>query len=241
LYVAPLFLLLTFRPIANEKNLRLPVWKVVRPGGPAFVRAEYLCSKTKSAGCSWLGYQSNQIYRSRSGGDACAASAYAKALHDVQAKGGEFKYLMVLDYRYTYDATEDMRRALLFMQSWARGTAAVMVGWWFPTGHLRVLGAHPSVGVQHLTHKKRVDFGVTSGVAYDYFPVSDGFSDADRGLLPLNVGSFDLNGGVRLKYFLRRRGYVGLTAKYHLINYANRGGTDLGGNAFTVDLAFGSH
>src|SRR6202035_646118 len=29
-----------------------------------------------------------------------------------------------------------------------RGTASVMVGEWFPTGHLQALGSHPSVGVQ---------------------------------------------------------------------------------------------
>lgn len=282
-------------------------------------------------------------------------SEYAKALHDVQTKGAEFKYLMELGYRYSYDATEDVRPTLLFLQSWARGllaqggldlselfiarvlageitnpeasfhadravcpriaqvedqlrrynqktfatrrdstrgTAAVMVGWWFPTGHLQVLGSHPSVGVQlgkrnklneydvtwcfrflhptpqeysfvrqdtlytsryydggyigfeytrYLVHKKYLDFGVISGIAYDYFSVSDGFSNEDHGLLPLNVGSFDFNSGLRLKYFLRRRAYVGLTAKYHLINYANDGGTDLSGNAFTVDLSFGSH
>ena len=174
-----------------------------------------------------------------------------------------------------------------------RGTASIMVGGWFPTGHLQVLGSHPSVGVQlggrnklneydvtwqfrflhptpqdytfvrqdtvhsshyydggyigfeytrYFIHKKYIDFGYTSGIGYDYFSVADGFqSGGNTGLGPLNVGSFDFNNGFRLKYFFRRGTFIGLTAKYHLIDYPNKGGTDLTGNAFTLDLSFGSH
>jgi hypothetical protein len=176
----------------------------------------------------------------------------------------------------------------------ARGTAAISVGWWFPTGHLQqVLGAHPAVGIQlggrnkwneyditwnirfgyptpqrytflrldtlyttnyydggyvgfeytrYILHRTHVDLGLTTGIGYDYFDVADGWSShPDNPGLPLNVGSFDFNNGIRLKYFLRRKAYIGLTAKYHLIHYNNSGGTNLDGNAFTLDLSFGSH
>jgi hypothetical protein len=175
-----------------------------------------------------------------------------------------------------------------------RGTAAVTVGWWFPTGRLReVLGAHPAVGIQlggrnkwneydvswnirfgyptpqrytflrndtlyatnyydggyagfeytrYLLHRTHFELGLTSGIGYDYFDVADGWgSHSDNPGQPLNVGSFDFNNGIRLKYFLRRKAYIGLTAKYHCIHYANSGGTNLDGNAFTLDLSFGSH
>lgn len=175
------------------------------------------------------------------------------------------------------------------------GTAAVMMGWWFPTDRLRqVLGSHPSVGMQlgyrtprneyditwnvrflyptpktytfvrqdsaytsnyydggyigfeysrFFVHRKRIDFGYTAGIAYDYFSVGDGWSDQHRAtnIEPLNVGSFDLNYGLRFKYFLHCKAFVGLTAKYHLIHYNNEGGTDLTGNAYTLDLLFGSN
>ncbi len=175
-----------------------------------------------------------------------------------------------------------------------RGTAAVMVGWWFPTGRLQTLGSHPSVGVQlggrnkwneydvtwslrfgyptpktytymradtlyhsnyydggyigfeytrYFVHRKHVDFGFITGMGYDYFSIADGWSmhPHDYALVPINVGSFDWNNGLRLKYFLKQKAYIGLTAKYHLIRYDNPGGTNLDGNAFTLDLSFGSH
>ncbi len=95
---------------------------------------------------------------------------------------------------------------------------------------------------RYLLHRKYVDLGLTSGIGYDYFSVADGWSNhTDNPGLPLNVGSFDFNNGIRLKYFFRRKAYIGLTAKYHLIHYDNSGGTNLDGNAYTLDLTFGSH
>ena len=149
-------------------------------------------------------------------------SDYARALTDMQ--GAQFKYHVVLNYRYAYDATEDARKTFLFLRSWARvllstrqldssalficrvlageipdpkaalksnpsscprvsqlqdqlavynqknfiarrdgrrGTASVMVGGWFPTGHLDVLGSHPSVGVQLGGRNKLNEYDVT--------------------------------------------------------------------------------
>lgn len=285
-------------------------------------------------------------------------SDYARELKNATTQGGKFRYYLQLEYPYRYDATEEARMTLLFIQTWARnleakpgldkdelfichtlagdiadpatvvqtdpgscprlshtwqyfnaynnavftarrntkkGTAAVLVGWWIPTGKLRqVLGTHPSIGVQlgvrnklneydltwcfrfgnptpqpytfirndtpytsnyydggyigleytrYLVHRKYLDFGFISGIAYDYFSVANGWgNDPDIAHLePFNVGSFDWNNGLRVKYFLKRRAYVGLTAKYHLIHYDNSGGTNIDGNAYTVDLSFGSH
>ena len=281
---------------------------------------------------------------------------YAKELKEVESQ--RFRYYLKLKAPYYYDATDNARQTILFLQSWARdiqknhpqdstgsfisrtvsgdiadpkallkafpescpriaqaeknldtydnigfmscrdrrtGTAAIMMGWWFPTDHLRqVLGSHPSVGLQlgyrtkrneydltwnvrflyptprpytfvrqdsvytsnyydggyigfeysrYFVHQKHIDLGYTAGIAYDYFSVADGWSDHHRAtnIVPLNVGSFDLNYGLRFKYFLHCGAFIGLTAKYHLIHYNNDGGTDLSGNAYTVDLLFGSH
>src|SRR5262249_36532961 len=110
-----------------------------------------------------------------------------------------------------------------------KGTAAVLTGWWIPTGRLRqVLGAPPSVGAplgvrnkkneydftgnvrfgyptprtytflrddtlyntnyydggyigfeytRYVVHTHRLDLGCTTGIGYDYFSVSDGWSN----------------------------------------------------------------
>ena len=282
---------------------------------------------------------------------------YARELKEIGSYGEKFKYYLKLKPPYYYDATDNARKTIVFLQSWARdilrtrspdstglficrtlagdipdpkaalhaspqscprivmaeknlenynnivfrnerdgvrATAALTVGWWSPTGHLQVLGSHPSVGLilggrnkrneytlnwnvrfgfptpqpyvfvrqdtaytsryydggyigfeytRYFVHAKRIDLGYTSGIAYDYFSVADGWSEHTRThyIVPLNVGSFDFDNGLRFKYFFHRSAYIGLTAKYHLIHYNNDGGTDLGGNAFTLDLAFGSH
>jgi hypothetical protein len=283
---------------------------------------------------------------------------FARELKEAETKSSAFRYYLKLKSPYYYDATDNARKTILFLRSWAQdiqknrpldstasfvcrtvsgdisdpkallkafpgscprivqaeknlenynnigftscrdastGTAAVIVGWWFPTGHLgSVLGSHPSVGMQlgyrtkrneyditwnvrflyptprlytfvrqdsvytsnyydggyigfeysrFFVHQKHVDLGYTAGIAYDYFSVADGWSDHHRetNIVPLNVGSFDFNFGLRFKYFLHCGTFFGLTAKYHLIHYNNDGGTDLAGNAYTLDLLFGSH
>ncbi len=173
-----------------------------------------------------------------------------------------------------------------------RGTASIVVGGWFPTGHLQVLGPHPSVAVQlgwrdkrneyditwgfrflhptpqqytfvrndtiyssryydggyvgfeytrYFVHKKYIDLGYTGGIGWDYFSVADGITGEHHDFGTLNVNSFNFNYGLRIKYFLPRGTFIGLTAKYNVLAYSNKGGTDLTGNAFTLDLSFGSH
>lgn len=96
---------------------------------------------------------------------------------------------------------------------------------------------------RYFVHRKYFDIGVTTGLAYDYFSVVDGWRDDPdlAHLEPFNVGSADWNNGLRIKYYFKRRNYIGLTAKYHLIHYANDGGTNVDGDAYTLDLSFGSH
>ncbi|HTJ13252.1 MAG TPA: hypothetical protein VL547_14550 [Dinghuibacter sp.] len=96
---------------------------------------------------------------------------------------------------------------------------------------------------RYLIHRKRYEFGVVSAIAYDYFSIANGLGSNDEGERhwgSFNEGSFDFNNGVRFKYFLRPKLNIGLAVKYHIINYDNHGGTDMGGNAFTVDLSVGT-
>jgi len=96
---------------------------------------------------------------------------------------------------------------------------------------------------RYIFHTGRLELGLTSAAGYDWFDVIDGFKDdySIAHLEPFNEGSFDFSNGFRVKYYSRRGTFVGLAAKYHLIHYSNEGGTDLSGNAFTIDLVWGIH
>jgi hypothetical protein len=95
---------------------------------------------------------------------------------------------------------------------------------------------------RYFVHKTHLDIGFITAIAYDYFDAFNGLGNSDtNGKVPYNIGSLDINGGAQIKYFIGRGPFIGIQAKYHLINYANTGGTDLSGNAFTIDFVFGSH
>jgi hypothetical protein len=96
---------------------------------------------------------------------------------------------------------------------------------------------------RYFIHHKYLDVGFTSGLGYDYFDVTDESKNdhPDFSYSPATVGSLVFNNGIRVKYFFRKQYFLGLTAKYSLMHYPNTGGTNLTGNAFSVDLVFGSH
>ncbi len=83
---------------------------------------------------------------------------------------------------------------------------------------------------------QKTDFGITLGVGYDGFDVAEYYDDY---LDPTTIGSFNANGGFKLNYFVGPSFYIGLQAKYNWINYGNPNGTNLNGDAYTIDLIFG--
>ncbi|HTS44741.1 MAG TPA: hypothetical protein VMH01_10115 [Puia sp.] len=96
---------------------------------------------------------------------------------------------------------------------------------------------------RYFIHKPKYEIGFTSAIGYDGFDFTSqsGDSLAGKNITPEAIGSFDFSNGIRIKYFLRPGLYIGIAAKYHFINYCNKGGTDVGGNAFTIELLLGSH
>ena len=58
-------------------------------------------------------------------------------------------------------------------------------------------------------------------------------------LKPLSINSFNFNTGLRFNYFFNARGFIGLQSRYNFINYGNKGGTSLRGDAISIDLLFG--
>ncbi len=92
---------------------------------------------------------------------------------------------------------------------------------------------------RYFIHTIKCDFGPTIGVGYDEFDIA---SDTDvklTSLSPSDITTLNLNTGVRFKYFFHKALNVGLVLKYNFIHYENKGGTDLRGNAFSIDISCG--
>ena len=92
---------------------------------------------------------------------------------------------------------------------------------------------------RYLVHTIKFDFGPTFGVGYDEFDIA---SDTDvklTSLSPAEIITLNLNTGLRFKYFFHKALNAGLVLKYNFIHYENKGGTDLRGNAFSIDLLCG--
>ncbi len=98
---------------------------------------------------------------------------------------------------------------------------------------------------RYVIHKASFEAGLIAGIGYDYFDAFNGLGGSStyngHNLIPYNIGSVDFNAGLNIKWFIHRRASIGIQAKYHCINYANPGGTDLGGNAVSIDLSFGAN
>jgi hypothetical protein len=54
-----------------------------------------------------------------------------------------------------------------------------------------------------------------------------------------SINSLNVNLGLGYKYFYNKTGFLGLDAKYNMVNYRNTGGTDLSGNTVTLGLTLG--
>ncbi|MBZ5855503.1 hypothetical protein [Flavihumibacter profundi] len=97
----------------------------------------------------------------------------------------------------------------------------------------------------YLVSEKRYDFGLMAGMGYDGFDFSpdpynyyyyDPYYSSN-----LTIGSFNANLGLRFNYYISHHFYIGLQARYNAINYTTHGGSNLSGDAFSIDLIFGSN
>jgi hypothetical protein len=97
--------------------------------------------------------------------------------------------------------------------------------------------------VYYFVSKKRYDIGVGGGIGYDGFDFApqpyDYYYYDPYYTSHLNVGSFNANAGLRFNYYFSHSFYVGLIGKYNGIHYSTHGGTNLSGDAVTIDLVFG--
>ncbi|MES2646721.1 MAG: hypothetical protein V4717_07610 [Bacteroidota bacterium] len=160
-------------------------------------------------------------------------------------------------------------------------------GFWVPTSKLKLVGAHPTVGLQFgyhhkandfaltlqfkfirsahpyavlrntqlydLTHffggyvgmdytrllytGKTFEFGLMAGAGYDRFDIASG--ENNEHLKPFGIGSLNINTGIRLNYFYKTKKFIGIQGRYNVIDFKNEGGSNLSGDAITIDVLFG--
>jgi hypothetical protein len=97
--------------------------------------------------------------------------------------------------------------------------------------------------VYYLVAKKRFDFGVQAGMGYDAFDFApepyDYYYYDPYYTSHVTIGSFNANAGLRFNYYFSHSFYVGLLGRYNGINYSTHGGSNLSGDAVSIDLIFG--
>lgn len=86
---------------------------------------------------------------------------------------------------------------------------------------------------------KKIRAGVSPGFGYNGVTAVRG--DEEEGIDAKILPSYDINGGLVMKYHFGKKGaYGGLQLRYHWVDHRNAGGTELAGNYLTARLVFGS-
>lgn len=97
--------------------------------------------------------------------------------------------------------------------------------------------------VYYLVSKKRYELGIAAGIGYDAFDFApapyDYYYYDPYYTSHVTIGSFNANAGLRFNYYFSHSFYVGLLGRYNGIHYSTYGGTNLSGDAVTIDLIFG--
>lgn len=86
---------------------------------------------------------------------------------------------------------------------------------------------------------KNSSFDLIGGVAFDGFDVlkvDDPNSNTD---ISKSINALNINIGLGYKYNINQWNYIGVDFKYNIVDYENKMGTDLSGNALTINLIYG--
>ncbi len=82
-------------------------------------------------------------------------------------------------------------------------------------------------------------FDMIGGIAWDGFDALSVDKDGSDDKITKSINSLNLNIGLGYKFNFKNNRYLGIDCKYNFVNYKNSGGTNLDGNAFTINLIFG--
>ncbi|MDR0754518.1 MAG: hypothetical protein LBF04_03935 [Prevotellaceae bacterium] len=85
--------------------------------------------------------------------------------------------------------------------------------------------------------KKRHEFQLVAGLAFDNLEVIG--EDKDNDIKPLYVYSYDLSVGFAYRYYIKGFTYIGLRAKYHIVDYTLGNIINFTGNPITINVVVG--
>jgi hypothetical protein len=92
---------------------------------------------------------------------------------------------------------------------------------------------------RELYKSKKHEIDLLAGIGYDGFEsikTDNNNSDPNAGH---SINSLNTNFGLGYRYFYKKNTYIGLQAKYNIVNYNNKGGTNLMGDCLTVTISIG--
>jgi hypothetical protein len=102
---------------------------------------------------------------------------------------------------------------------------------------------------QSIAYNKRHDLAILGGIGYDAIVglTRSRNGNYDANLKPKVMKTLNLNFGIGYKFFLTNKvaettihkSYLGINAKYNIVNYKNSFGTNMSGNTFTITLSYG--
>ena len=86
---------------------------------------------------------------------------------------------------------------------------------------------------------KKNEFNLLAGLGYDGFESIKPANTNNDSYSGHSISSLNTNFGIGYRYFYNKRSYIGLQAKYNIVNYNNKGGTNLMGDCLTITISVG--
>jgi len=86
---------------------------------------------------------------------------------------------------------------------------------------------------------ENISFNLIGGIGYDAFDALEVNETCSCETSRKSLGSLNLNIGLGNKYYIKNWNYIGVDLKYNIVDYNNPNGTDLSGNAITLNVIFG--
>ena len=102
------------------------------------------------------------------------------------------------------------------------------------------LGGYIGADIEREIYKgKKNEFSLLAGFGYDGFESVKTANANEDSKAGHSINSLNTNFGLGYRYFYKKNSYIGLQAKYNIVNYNNRGGTNLMGDCFTITISIG--
>lgn len=146
---------------------------------------------------------------------------------DIGIQGGiKYKY-MNLDFVMTFRPGKAKES---YLATKVHSTGALVETDHYFGGHLGVQYG------QDLFIWKGNEMQLLAGIALDGFDAIEGNASGSRGE---SILQFDFNFGLRYRFYVTHEFYLGLEAKYHLVDYSRSDIIDFGGTPFTLGFVLG--